>query len=64
MERLAFKKADSFGSFLLKKRTLFTVFEMNYPATSSRVSKIKTLNTPRGGELDPCPPLAGLTTCC
>jgi biofilm PGA synthesis N-glycosyltransferase PgaC len=33
---------------------------MNYPAASSGVSKIKTLNAPRGGELDPCPPLAGL----
>ena len=33
---------------------------MNYPAASSGASKTKTLNAPRSGELNPCPPLAGL----
>jgi hypothetical protein len=36
---------------------------MNYSAANSGVSKTKTLNAPRGGELTPCPPLAGLNTC-
>jgi len=30
---------------------------MNYPAASSGVSS-KALNAPRGGEYNPCPPLA------
>jgi len=33
---------------------------MNYPAASSGVSS-KALNAPRGGEYNPCPPLAGLS---
>ena len=32
---------------------------MNYPAASSGVSS-KALNAPRGGEYNPCPPLADL----
>jgi hypothetical protein len=34
---------------------------MNYTAASSGVLKTKTLNAPKGGELTPCPPLAGLS---
>ena len=33
---------------------------MNYSAASYGVSKTKTLNAPRGGELNPCPPKAAL----